>query len=188
MKKIYLVLTQTDTVLSKMIKRVTKGAYNHISIALDSDLTEMYSFGRLFPYIFFIGGFVHEDINAGTFKRFKNTQAKVLSLDVTDEQYDLALKEILIFKNSDKRYKFNIWGIVKAWKNVDRECKYKFYCSQFVRRILVNSAIVGKNEFSGVIRPQNFERIEGLQCIYKGLLSNYTSFLAGQRATGDLVL
>lgn len=84
MKKIYIVLTYTGTILSKIIKLYTKKEYSHVSIALDQDLKYMYSFGRLNPYNAFIGGFVHEEIDKGTFKRFKNTKSLVYDINVTD--------------------------------------------------------------------------------------------------------
>lgn len=85
MKKIYLVLAHTGTTLATIIKYYTKDEFSHVSIALDDELEEMYSFGRLNPYNPFWGGFVHENIYKGTFKRFKNTKTEVYSLLVTDE-------------------------------------------------------------------------------------------------------
>jgi len=70
-KKIYIVLTYTGTILSKVIRVYTRAEYCHVSLSLDKRLRKMYSFGRLNPYNPFIGGFVHEGINVGTFKRFK---------------------------------------------------------------------------------------------------------------------
>ena len=87
-QKIYIVLTYTGTILSKAVKVYTRKKYSHISIALDKELKEMYSFGRLNPYNPFIGGFVHESINSGTFKRFKNTTTRIYSLNVSDKQYE----------------------------------------------------------------------------------------------------
>lgn len=69
MKKIYIILTHTGTMLSNIIKKYTKDEFSHVSIALDKELNRMYSFGRLNPYNAFYGGFVHEYINEGTFKR-----------------------------------------------------------------------------------------------------------------------
>ena len=66
MKKIYIILTHTGTVLSRIIKIYTKDEFSHVSIALDKDLKQMYSFGRLNPYNPFIGGFIHEYINSGS--------------------------------------------------------------------------------------------------------------------------
>ena len=56
MKKIYIVLTYTGTILSRLVKYYTKKEYSHVSISLDENLEEMYSFGRLNAYIPFIGG------------------------------------------------------------------------------------------------------------------------------------
>lgn len=50
MKEIYIVLTHTGTALSRMIKWFTKDEFTHSSIALDAELKQMYSFGRLNPY------------------------------------------------------------------------------------------------------------------------------------------
>ena len=47
MKKIYLVLAHTGTTLATIIKYYTKDEFSHVSIALDDELEEMYSFGRL---------------------------------------------------------------------------------------------------------------------------------------------
>ena len=97
MKKMYIILAHTGTVLATIIKYYTKDEFSHASIALDADLEEMYSFGRLNPYNPFIGSFVHEHINKGTFKRFKNTRAKVYSFFVTDEQYERLPAQLPVF-------------------------------------------------------------------------------------------
>ena len=100
MKKIYLVLTHTGTTLSTIIKCYTKDEFSHISIALDEELNEMYSFGRLHANNPFIGGFVHESIDFGTFKRFKNTQTEIYSLEIDNNKYEDISNEINAFKNN----------------------------------------------------------------------------------------
>ena len=94
MKKIYIILTHTGTILSRIIKTYTKDEFSHVSIALDNELKEMYSFGRLNPYNPFIGGFIHEYLNKGTFKRFVKTRAKIIELEIDDKQYN-ELKHII---------------------------------------------------------------------------------------------
>ena len=100
MQKIYIVLTHTGTLLSNLIKLYTKNDYSHVSLAFDEDLNEMYSFGRIYTYNAFIGGFVREYLTSGTFKRFKNTMTSVYELEVTDIQYREidGCKAIEIFK------------------------------------------------------------------------------------------
>ena len=87
MKEIYIVLTHTGTALSNIVKYYTKKKYTHVSIGLDLDLKELYSFGRLNPYNPYKGGFIHEEINKGTYARFKNTISAIYSLKITDKQF-----------------------------------------------------------------------------------------------------
>ena len=61
---IYIVLSHTGTVLSRLIKTFTRAEYSHVSISLDKNLEKMYSFGRINPYNPFYAGFVHEKIHS----------------------------------------------------------------------------------------------------------------------------
>lgn len=173
MKKIYIILAHTGTVLATTIKYFTKDEFSHVSIALDADLEEMYSFGRLNPYNPFLGSFVHEHINKGTFKRFKNTKAEVYSMFVTDEQYEKAKKTITYFNNNKQKYKFNILGLacVSIHKKITR--KNTFYCAEFVRHILKVSGVKEVNELPEIIRPEDFKKLNGTILEYKGLLRKY---------------
>lgn len=173
MRKIYIILTHTGTVLSRIIKYYTKDEFSHVSIALDSDLKEMYSFGRLNPYNPFWGSFVHEEINRGTFKRFKRTKAKVYSLFVTDEQYEKSRKIITYFNENKEKYKFNILGLicVSIHKKIKR--KNSFYCAEFVKHVLKASGISEVNDLPQIIKPEDFKQMQGLRLEYEGLLRKY---------------
>lgn len=172
MKKIYIILTHTGTVLSNIIKSYTKDEFSHISISLDADLTQMYSFGRLNPYNPFWGGFVHEELNKGTYKRFKKTRANVYSLFVSDEQYEKLKQRINYFNDNKEKYRFNIKGLffVSIKKQIRR--KNSFYCAEFVRHVLRFSG-VPTNHLPAIIRPENFKDLEGLHLEYQGLFRKY---------------
>lgn len=171
MKKIYLVLSYTGTVLSNIIKLYTKNEFSHVSIALDEDLEELYSFGRLKPYNPFKGGFVHEGINIGTFKRFPKTRAAVYSLTVSDMEYQEIEKNIRKFKEKKDLYTFNTVGLflVAINKKIIRE--NSFYCAEFVRYILETSGV--KLELPQIIQPEDFKKVENLKLVYKGYLRKY---------------
>ena len=87
-KSIYIILSQTGTMFSKALKFFTGAEYNHASISLSPTLNKMYSFGRLNPYNPFIGGFVQEGKDIGTFKRFSKTKAMVLEIKINCDQYE----------------------------------------------------------------------------------------------------
>lgn len=171
MKKIYIILTHTGTVLSRIIKKYTKDEFSHVSIALDEELNKMYSFGRLNPYNAFYGGFVHEYINEGTFKRFYKTRAKIYSLEISDEQYEEISKNIIEFEQNKNKYKFNIVGLfaVGIHKRIQKE--NRFYCAEFVKYILEKSGVDTK--LPEIIKPEDFKKLEGLKEIYSGLLRQY---------------
>jgi len=173
MKQIYIVLTHTGTALSTIIKYYTKDEFSHVSISLDEELEEMYSFGRLNPYNPFWGGFVHESIKNGTFKRFKNTRTEIYSLNIEDEQYNRLVKIINHFKMNIQKYSFNILGL--ACVSIKRKIRRKnnFYCAEFVKHVLKSAGITSVAELPEIIKPEDFKKIEGLQLEYKGLLKKY---------------
>ena len=49
-KQIYILLSHSGSILSKLINIYTRKSYTHVSLGLDKDLKELYSFGRLRPY------------------------------------------------------------------------------------------------------------------------------------------
>ena len=51
MKKVYIVLTNTGTFLSRIVNVYTRKEFSHVSISLDENLNYMYSFGRLMHII-----------------------------------------------------------------------------------------------------------------------------------------
>ena len=171
MKKIYLVLTHTGSVLSNIVKVYTKKKYSHISIGLDFNLNEMYSFGRLKPYNPYKAGFVREEVNNGTFARFKNTLGAVYALKVTDEQYKSIVKIIDYVKENKDKYKFNIIGLFFVSINKKYQKKDTFYCAEFVKYILETS--FNKKILPEIIKPMDFLELDNIELIYEGLFSKY---------------
>ena len=50
MRNVYILLTDTGSLFTRLIKRFTNSPYNHVSIAFDKSLNTLYSFGRKHPY------------------------------------------------------------------------------------------------------------------------------------------
>jgi len=173
MQKLYIVLTFTGTALSRIIKIFTKNEFAHVSIALDDELNEMYSFGRLNPYNPFWGSFVQEGINIGTFKRFRNTSAEVYSIWVSDEQYEKARKIIAYYIENRQKYRFNFIGLACVGINKRITRKNRFYCAEFVKHILKSVRITEANKLPKLIKPEDFKQMEGIRLEYKGLLRKY---------------
>lgn len=173
MKKIYIVLTYTGTFLSKIIKTYTKDEFSHVSIALDEELNQMYSFGRVNPYNPFFGGFIHEGINKGTFKRFTKTNSAIYSLKIDEEKYKKIQEIIKNVEKSETPYKFNTVGLFAVALKMQICKSHSFYCAEFVKYVLESSGI--KTNLPKVIRPENFKSLEGINLEYKGKLRKYAT-------------
>lgn len=173
MKKVYVILSHTGTILSRIIRINTGAEYTHVSIALDEGLRKMYSFGRINPYIAFLGGFVRESKNFGTFKRFKNTQVLIYEIELRDDQYENIEEIIKYMRKNKKKYRFNILGMALAGINKKIERQDTFYCAEFVKYVLEKSGIDVDN-LPDIIKPEDFKNLENANLIYKGYLRDYT--------------
>lgn len=172
-KKIYVVLSQTPSIVAKMIKVVTHKEFSHASISLSEDLHWMYSFGRRHPYNPFWGGFVRESPYKGTMKRFSSSHIAVLEIGVTPEELESIRSTISDMLSNYKSYHYNYLGLFKAGvkkKHPDRH--YYYYCSEFVRDILKKNNISGAEILPEIIHPVDFLKLP-YDCIYRGKLCEY---------------
>lgn len=179
MRKIYIVLTYTGTILSKIIKIYTKDEFSHVSIALDEELKQMYSFGRLNPYNPFVGGFVHENVNSGTFGRFKKTKSAVYSLEVDDEEYERMQETIKNIQEAEKPYGFNVIGLFAVALKLKIQKKNSFYCAEFVKYVLEKSGI--ETNLPKIIRPDSFNYLKNLKLEYEGMFREYKPKQKGKK-------
>ncbi len=171
MSKIYIVLTYSGTFLSKLVKIYTQKEYSHVSLALDEDLREMYSFGRLNPYVPFFAGFVRESPNFGTFKRFSKTKTKIYSLEVDEIQYEKIRRIIKKIDLDKKYYKFNLIGLFAVALHLKIKREKSFYCAEFVKYVFDNSNLQIK--LPDLVKPTDFANIEGCSEVYTGMLNEY---------------
>ena len=173
MKKIYIVTTFTGTLLSTLIKNISKTPYSHVSIALNESLKPMYSFGRLNPKIAIIGGFVEENINEGLYGMKLNTVCRVYSLMVTYKQYEKLKENINNVSINRKQYGYDVKALVYLTVNKPRKKDYKYVCSHFVADMLQRSDINILDKESYQVRPDDFYDLDCLELEYEGLLCSY---------------
>ena len=172
-RSIYILLSHSGSMFSKAINICTREPYTHVSIALDKNLRELYSFGRIRPYNPVIGGFVQEDISSGTYKRFPKTRCALYSLKMTDRQYKQLKKELNKFKRESEKYGYKLIGVVSAAFNYPIHREYRYFCSQFVSELLLKSGIKLIDKNPNLTAPMDFIESDKLECIYVGYLRTY---------------
>lgn len=170
-QRIYIVLTRTTTLLSRLIGFIKNDEYTHASLSLNKNLETMYSFGRKYKYNPFVGRFVRENLNEGLFGLQKNLKGLVFELEVTQEQYikiqDL-LNDFIVHRNY---YKYNYFGLIYSLLNLEACREDRFLCSEFVYYLLKECGIANLNKAPNLVRPQDLLNIEG-RVVFKGNLKN----------------
>ena len=177
---VYVLLTGTNTIIAKLIRLYTRKPFSHVSLALDAELEELYSFARKQRFNPLNSGFVKEDLNKGVFGADKNAKCGVYQVPVTDEQYERISEEIMHFVKNEDDYSYNYLGLFSAMfgKNVENDTR--FLCSQFVHYICQKGGVFLFPETDMLIRPFDFHlQLEDKQ-IYTGKLSEYRKYLDSQ--------
>lgn len=172
MKSIYIILTQSGTEVSKMLKIITREKYNHSSICIDNSFNEFYSFGRKKINNPLVGGFVIENAFKHVFGKYENIPCMILKKDISDTQYD-KLKSIIndFIANKDK-YSYAFIGLALADTNYSIVNNSKFFCSQFVAKLL-NDIEIETPKKPEHMHPMDFAKIQDAQLIYEGDLKKF---------------
>lgn len=172
-QSVFILLTNTGTLFTKLIQGYTRAPYNHASISFNRDLSEMYSFGRKHPNNPLNGGFVKEDIKTGTFSKYPNTTCVIYELHVTEREIEKMKRVLHIFIRSRNKYLYNILGVVGVALKEPIEFSNSYFCSQFVAEILDRSGIKLWDKLPALVTPDDFRQSDRLKLIYEGKLSEY---------------
>ncbi len=171
MKNIYIVLSQSGSIVSKVIAKKTKHNYNHCSLSFDPDLIQMYSMGRIFPNNPVIGGLVIEKPNYGTYKKFDKTICMVLEVPVTNQQYYLMREEVRYMISESHKYHYNYAGLFLGSFDLCFERKDHYMCSEFLRHVL-DAGEYDTSFLPMIPHPVDFMDIENKSIVYEGYLNN----------------
>ena len=171
---IYVLLTDTGTLFTSLIKRFTSAPYNHASFALDLELKELFSFGRKHPNNPWAGGFVEEDVYEGTFSHFPNTRCALLRLQVSRQQHADAIRIVRSFQNEQEAYRYNLIGLFGVLMNLDIGTKNAYFCSQFVAETLCNMGLPLWERPSTLVTPNDFLCHPAFEIMYEGPLYDYS--------------
>ena len=173
MKTIYILLTKSETILSKIVHFVTADAYTHASIAFDGNLQTLYSSSRKNGRTLFPAGPCREYLHKGYYGQHPQIPCAVYELKVSEETYENAIGEVeQIIEKADK-YHFNIIGLLLCRFNIPYHRKYYFFCSQFVSEVLHRSRAVSLPKDTSLMRPIDYTRLPELFCLFEGYLSDF---------------
>ena len=162
MKTIYILLTRSGTLLSKLVYAATGASYTHASMAFDAELSCLYSSTRKNGYTMFPAGPSKEYLNRGVFRLRDNAPCALYALEVSDEAYSHALCRAEEFMRHSEEYSFNTLGLILCGLHIRWQRRRHYFCSQFVSEVLEQSGALAL--------PKDSTLMHQLKCLYKGRL------------------
>lgn len=103
---LYIVFSSTPYRIGRLIRGVTRQEYNHVSIALDQELSKMYGFARRYYKTPFFGGFVHESPSRYCPNGIPS-RIKICRIPVTQEQHEELETRLLCMHRNKEQYLYN---------------------------------------------------------------------------------
>ena len=173
MKTVYVLLTRTNTVLSRTIGKTTGDDFTHASLALDAELTRLYSFGRRFEHNPFLAGFVRESLTHGVFSWDDGIPCAVYALNVDDRVYAAVERRIRRMYELRRRYRYNLLGLLYNYAGRAHSRAYRYFCSEFVADTLQRTGALRLNMPPARMRPNDFAELPGLRLVYQGGIGGY---------------
>ncbi len=171
MKIIYILLTRSDTYLSRFIGFFTSDRYTHASISFAEGLQPLYSFSRKRVYLPLPAGLRHEPLKIGFYKKHSKIPCALYKLTVSEEVYNSAKDKVDQMMLSDKKYRFSIMGLLLCGIKIPYHRKNHYFCSEFVSEILSKSNALQLPKRSCLMRPNDYTKLPELSCEFEGPLN-----------------
>ncbi|MBU3144033.1 hypothetical protein [Clostridium sp. CF012] len=172
-KYIYVVISRTPTFTGKMVRKFLKAKYNHASISLDENLSQMYSFCRFSISNPLVGGILRESAFTLTLGIDEDVPIKVYRLPVTMEKYQLISEFIYNTYNDGERYYYNFLQAIGIISNKKHTIYKTYICSEFVIEALKKGGIQLSSSKSYQITPMDICGLIGQFICYSGNLKDY---------------
>ena len=169
---LYIVFSSTPYKVGKMIRKVTRQKYNHVSIALDADLKQMYGFARRYYHTPLYGGFVRESTS-----RYhvwgKVTQIQLCRIPVSEKRYQALERRVADMYANKEKYLYNHLAAISSIFRRTIPIRDAYICVEFGVSMLHDAGMD--------IDPKKFYSVDDLlelmrpYTIYSGPIPNAES-------------
>jgi hypothetical protein len=168
MKTIYILLTRSETIVSRAVYMVTADPYTHASIGFEVETLTFYSSSRKNGRTMFPAGPCAERLNHGYWHKHPKTPCALYMLQVEEEVHEAAMREVERILEQQDLYHYNICGLLLCKFNIPWRRKHHFFCSEFVSEILERSNAIEMPKETSLMRPMDYANMPQMQCLYRG--------------------
>ena len=134
-QKLYLIFSVTPFKTGTFIRAMTHWQYNHVAVAFDKDLKEMYTFARYYRSVPLYGGFVRDSKERYIYKK-KTAYVKICEVPVSKEGYRLVKDYIDAINHYPAEYIYNIFSAITVPLKKRVLIRNAFTCAEFAIQIL----------------------------------------------------
>ncbi|MCO6704897.1 hypothetical protein [Streptomyces sp. CHB9.2] len=169
-KEIFVLLTDTKTLVSKVSRMVTGDPYNHVSLMLSDNFDDgIYTFSLGNGINGIKGGFMVEDR-----ANLKGSRYSMYRMAVTQAVYDKIKARVTDYVNGVEKTSYNHLGLFNAIfkKNIFKsEDDQTSICSEFVVEVLKFSGVeLFAKRFSSSVRPYELIKSKLLKFHKRGVI------------------
>lgn len=170
MKSLYILLTRSRSLTSRVIGLFTSEPFTHASLAFDRELTVLYSFARKYSGMPLPAGLMEEHIDRGFYRRQGDIPCALLRMDVPDRIYSRAKTMVYNMFQRREDYTYSILGLFLCHLHISLDFRNRYFCSQFVGTILEESGALKLPKPASLMHPFDFCSMDRLQILYLGSL------------------
>lgn len=172
-KQVYFVFSSTLTKIGSIIRVLTHNRYNHVSVAFDPNLTEMYSYARHKAAAPLDGGFVQETPLRFTLNKQKDIYIKLCAVSLSEDEYIKVREYIDHLKRNQADCLYNLFAAVLHPLHKGIDIKDSYSCVGFAAQLLMISGFLDSDRKNYEYTISNLESILNPNKIYEGKLSEY---------------
>jgi len=171
---VFIVLEYNDKIVAKLIRGFTSGKYTHAGIALDSSLTQIYTYNMRKQNGNNHNGFCIENIDEYRVDG-DHPMVSVQCIFLKEKEYNKLCDSIKQFIANQKYTSYSFLTILSIIAKKEVQFDASMVCSQFVDFVLKISGINLINKSSNLVVPSDFYEVSNKKIyrIYEGLAKDY---------------
>lgn len=177
METVYILLTRSTTIISRIVGAFTGDSYTHVSLACDDRLQTLCSFTRWHSAFPLPAGLMQEGLRSGYYHTHSGIPCALLLLSVDKTAYRALQKRIDRMLSTRKMYRYHVVGLLRCSMGFESHHPTKYFCSRFVAELLEESGAMALPKAPSLMRPQDFLGLPGTLCIYRGQLAGLNCVL-----------
>ena len=176
-KKIYLVASHYKSLFGNTVRLITGGYYNHAGLALDKNLDKMYTYSRRTDMNEgrYLGGFAIESFKDFRHGKTDDIDIKVISCDVTKDQYDFVKEKMEYLSKNISKTHYNFANLLTTAFNIPVSDNFSSdtvsICSVFVATVMKAIGHPVSDKPVNLVTPDDIaacDSMKGFKSVYTG--------------------